>query len=122
MDLDQMQTLRNLVWDTVPCDMARDFMPVCGLVPGSDDVTDMEHRESHDRLGRLQHLGPRLYRDCEAATRVITAIMLRRDLSDETDPGIVEFVEAQNAAVIHKAVLAILAGLVADGTVKVGDS
>ncbi len=41
---------KHMLWNVVPCDMAEDVTRALGLNWASDDVEDMEHRESHGRL------------------------------------------------------------------------
>lgn len=41
---------KRLVWDVTPCNLAVKAAEVMGLSPASEDVEEMEHSESHDRL------------------------------------------------------------------------
>jgi hypothetical protein len=120
VNLTEARKTRKMVWDIVPCNQVRDFMPPMDLIPGSDDVTEMEHRESHARLDRVAPLADRLHGDCEMAARVVTSIMLRLDTDSEVDPETVEIVVEQNSDVIFSGMAAILAQLIDEGVVQIG--
>lgn len=47
------QMRRRILWDIVPCDSAGDVMRVLGVSPGSDEVEDLEHKESHARVANI---------------------------------------------------------------------
>lgn len=113
--------LKNLAWDIIPCPMVAGFMEPLGLVPSSDDVAEMEHQASHARCQRLLPISDRIRDNCQAAAQVVTAVMLRLDINEDTEPGIVEGVAVQNGAVIFSAIVAILGQLVEDGTLQLKD-
>lgn len=117
--MDNTKEIRKLAWDIIPCPNVRDFMPLLGLVPGSDDVNEMEHAESHRRLDRLAPLVDVIEDQCHAAAHVVTACMLRLDI-DDAEEGVEEQVVVQNASVLHAGMVAILAQLLDDGTLVIG--
>lgn len=45
-------TRKKLIHDVTPCGTADRFMRAMGLVPGSPEVEEMEHRASHRRLNQ----------------------------------------------------------------------
>lgn len=52
------QMRRRILWDIVPCNEAGDTMRALGITPSSDEVEEMEHRSSHDRLDAINSVLP----------------------------------------------------------------
>lgn len=51
-----LATLRQMAWDAMPCSEVEHVIRDMGMLPASKEVSDKEHKASHDRIEKL--LGP----------------------------------------------------------------
>lgn len=113
------QLQRKIAWDSLPCDEVRRYMPVLDLVPPSPEGEEIEHQESHRRLGLQQPLQTHLAVTSVMAARALAALALR--LPDGPEPAeIVTMVNTQFAQTIHVGVSVIVANLLDEGYLQLG--
>ena len=111
--------LRKFAWDVLPCTEVQKFMPIMGLVPASEEGAEIEHRESHKRLGLQEPLQEQIHVYSAMSARVQAAIALRLDAGPEPDE-IQTFVVKQFAETIHVGASVIIANLLDQGYLQLG--
>ncbi len=111
---------RRLIWDIIPCDKVPEYLPTFGLVPASQDVSEMEHKESHRRIDGIAPIIQALdLLSCEAGMVAKEGILLSqgRDVTSRDR----EILRAQS--VIDIAVVrSVVANLLESGLIHLGGS
>ena len=111
------QLRKRITWDVVPCAFASTVMSMVGINQGSDDVEEMEHRESHKRLDAVQELYPAIgMMSSFAAEAVVGAILVSSGAEDLPAEDRAEAI-SKLAPQIAVSTVGILAELVAAGAV-----
>lgn len=100
---------RRIAWDVVPCEIADAVIRSLNLMPGSQEVADTEHQQSHLRLEGARPLLPYLDNMARYAAEAVVGAMIvsadeGEDHSDERDEAI-----ARLAPVIYMSAWGILA-------------
>ena len=120
-ELDTVPLLvRKMVWDILPCEEVDMLFPVLGLTSSSDDVAEMEHEESHDRLDLVRPV----INDVEIYAAVAANIYsnaLIESVSEKVSPAHRAILDEQNLMLVRGGVIAVLAQLLDTGKLKYGD-
>lgn len=106
---------RQMVWDSVPCPRVPEMLPAMGLVLGSQEVIDMEHRASHRRLQRLAPIYPYVLMTSALAGEVIGRAILEDQGMEPSDEDLERYV-----AVVQAGVMAVLSNLADMDLVGIG--
>jgi len=118
-DIDMTPTmLRRFAWDILPCDEVPDVLTALGLTHGTDEGMEMDHQDSHDRMGAVYPLEPYLQRFSEVMG-VVTATAMTESAGVDLGEDSVKFAE-QNAEVVLCAARAIIAQFVESGLLAYG--
>jgi hypothetical protein len=107
---------KRLLWDVTPCDLAERVRDYLGYSPASEDVEEMEHKESHQRLAQVIVIAPYVDAMAGHTARAIAGAMIVE--SGDTPPDAVrdETIEKLEPVIFHAAV-GILAELIDVGLV-----
>lgn len=123
-DYDETDTVpvlvRKMVWDILPCDEVEELMPALGLIAAGEDVAEMEHEESHDRLELLKPV----INEVEIYTTIAADIYsnaLVESVSEEVPAAHKAMLTEQNFMILRGGVIAVLAQLLDTGKLKYGD-
>lgn len=101
------QMMKRLVWDIVPCSVATQTAIKVGLSPASEDVEEMEHRSSHDRLRPIEPIGPMI--------QMMSGMAVRAALeSTEVVHGEVASTDPESAMYLHGLVYQATVGILAE--------
>jgi hypothetical protein len=87
---------KRIMWDVTPCDLAEAVRERMGLAGASEDVEEMEHAESHQRLVAMAAILPAIVTLSSYATEAaVTSIIMdshpdapeqiRRDVVESTE-------------------------------------
>lgn len=115
--------LRRMSWDCLPCAAVDAIQRKLGLVPGSPDNAELEHRESHLRM---QQVGP-LEQSVEIFSTVLakilgTAMLEATGVAGGVSDWMLEKYLEQNAEVIRISAQAIIAQFIATGVLTYGEA
>ena len=111
--------IRRLVWDALPHNEVVDYLPKFGLMPGSPEGHEMEHRDSHKRIEKLVPIA-----DILAATTKLTGTVLGKAIVEHTgitNPELVERTIRAYTTSVHAGSVAILATLLDEGLIQITD-
>jgi hypothetical protein len=111
--------LRKFALDILPCPDVPAFMSVIGLIPGSEEGSEIEHAESHKRCAFYAPLQDLLLPYSVMAARVLAAQALALDKSPEP-PEVVAIVTQQFGQTIHVGTSVIIANLIDQGYLQFG--
>ena len=104
------QLAKRLLWDTVPCEIAVPAAALMGMSPASEDVEEMEHRESHRRMVQAAPVVPYLRGMAfDTAKAVMAAQYVAHEV--ETDQEELNEAAAKMSIIVYQSTLAILANL-----------
>lgn len=87
---------KRILWDVSPCHLAEAVRDLLGYAPASEDVEDMEHRESHERLSEAALLFPLVADMSHHAAMAIVGSMIvgsGDEISDELREETIEKLE-----------------------------
>jgi hypothetical protein len=115
----QMLTKR-LAWDIVPCSEVERLIPLMGLTPDSPDVSDMEHRASHDRIDALEPMREMLALLIPIVSGVTASAMLVNS-GNPVDEETAAVLQRHHSVVVRAGVVAILANLLDMGIISYAD-
>ena len=93
---------RQLVWDTLPCAKAPEFLPKVGLLPASESGNQKEHRDSHIRLNSIAPIQNHVLRTALLAGEVVGRAILDNQGIGEVgieDPQLQQYIKAVTAGV-----------------------
>jgi hypothetical protein len=110
---------RRFTWDTLPCSQVAELLPKLGLVVGSEEGIDIEHRESHARMAKVFPLEKLFQAYSEILGVVLTTALTHNagvELPSEDSVGFA----AQNAEVVLCSARAIVAQLMCQGVLTYG--
>lgn len=113
--------LRRFAWDIMPCPEVNDLLTALGLTHGSDEGQELDHRESHRRLGMVFPLEKILRPYAQVMGTVVSVAMLDSAGLDDEDVDSAAFAE-QNAEVVLSATRAVLAQLMATDLISYGSN
>lgn len=109
-DVDMTALLaRRFAWDTTVCSQVPDLLAELGLVLGSPEGMDIDHRESHERLSQVIPLEMLLRAHARVVGTVLTTAVLS-SVEEIDEEGELSFA-AQNAELILAGARAIIAQL-----------
>lgn len=111
--------VRRLVWDALPHSQVADYLPKFNLMPGSAEGHEMEHRDSHARIAKLESIAEIL-----AATTRLTGTVLGKAILENqgvTDPALVERSIRAYTTSVHAGSVAVLATLIDEGLIEITD-
>lgn len=79
----------NLAWDLLSHDEVRDYLPVLGLVPPSDEGLEMDHEEAHRRADLVVPIAPLIVAISTIASDVHATYTISEaeELLSAEDPG-----------------------------------
>lgn len=105
---------RNMVWDLFPHgdELEEDFAKL-GLSFGSEEVQELEHRDSHLRMAPCMFLSPAIEGLSEIASEILTSFMLSEH--PELPEEIGEHLSGTHKAMITSSVEVIVAHLIGSG-------
>lgn len=111
--------LRKVAWDVLPCEEAKDYLRVLGLVPASYEGAEVEHQDSHVRMALQEPLRERIAVFSELSAKVLAALALK--LTEDPEPGeLVELVITQFTQTIQVGASVIIANLLEQGQLQLG--
>lgn len=120
-ELDTVPVLvRKMVWDILPCDEVEELMPALGLIAAGEDVADMEHEESHDRLDLCHPLINEIEIYSTVAADIMTKAFIEA-VADDVSSAHEAIFQEQNLMLLRGGVIAVLAQLLDTGKLKYGD-
>lgn len=106
-----IQMRKRVIWDSVPCKMARDVMIRLKVTPGSDEVEAMEHRQSHERIGVLDPFSIVVHElSHHVAEAIVGAIMVGNEIPE--DPEIEDEMIEKQLPVIEQGCRTVIAQLI----------
>ncbi|MDX3260728.1 hypothetical protein PV336_16025 [Streptomyces sp. MI02-2A] len=112
----QMLTKR-LLWDMVPCSQVASFLPLMNLVPDSEDVSEMEHRASHERIQRVVPLKDMLDVMTPLVSGITASVMLvNSGIKADEESAIA--LQRSHAMVVQRALVAVLGNLLEMGIIE----
>jgi hypothetical protein len=101
---------KRLLWDIVPCDEAEQLIPLMGLSPDSQEVSDMEHEASHIRVTALTPLSEMLALLVPLVSGITASAMLMNS-GNSVDEETASALQRHHSVVVRAGVVAILANL-----------
>jgi hypothetical protein len=107
--------VKRVLWDVAPHKMVPQVAEYLGLTQTSEDGTDMEHREVHERMMQGMVIAPYMQMLAKHAARTIFATMLvMEDNTDEVPLDGEEFTEnaSKFEAVIFAAILSAVTEMI----------
>lgn len=110
---------RRFTWDTMACSQVPDLLTALGLTHGSPEGMDLDHRESHHRMGHVLPLESQLRAYSGLVGTILTkAILANAELavSEEDELGFA----AQNAELVLSGARAIIGQLIYSGVLDHG--
>jgi hypothetical protein len=114
---------QRLAWDIVPCDEIDDMWQQLELVKPSEDVAEIAHSESHERLATIEPLALIGEVYVTLASDIISKVMSKHfeDLHG-SQPSDAEksILNQQNQEVIRGALFPIIAHLMETGMLQLG--
>jgi hypothetical protein len=115
----QMLTKR-LLWDIIPCSDVEKMIPLMKLSPESPDVSEMEHRASHERLAQvlplkemLDLLGPLV------SGITASAMLVNSGISADEETAVA--LQRHHSSVLRAGMVAVLANLLDMGIITYAD-
>jgi hypothetical protein len=115
----QMLTKR-LLWDIIPCPDVEKMIPLMKLTPDSPDVSEMEHRASHERLAQvlplkemLDLLGPLV------SGITASAMLVNSGISADEETAVA--LQRHHSSVLRAGMVAVLANLLDMGIITYAD-
>jgi hypothetical protein len=115
----QMLTKR-LAWDIVPCAEVEALLPLMGLTPDSPDVSEMEHKASHERIDQLAPLREMLALLIPLVSGITASAMLVNS-GNSADEETAAVLQRHHSVVVRAGVVAILANLLDMGIISYSD-
>lgn len=111
--------IRRLVWDSLPHSKVAEYLPMYNLMPGSEEGHEMEHRDSHRRIEKLNPIAEIL----SATTRLTGTVLGKAILEFKgiTDPDLTESAVQAYTTAVHAGSVAILATLLDEGLIEITD-
>lgn len=76
---------RRLLWDVVPCPLAVKVGAFMGLPPASEEIEDMEHQQSHQRLQQAYPTVPFIMEFAKHATKAVVGANILGMSDDEPE-------------------------------------
>lgn len=111
--------LRKYTWDVTPCNVAPAVMITFGLIPGSEEGMEVEHKASHARLDLQDPIQDEIATAAAFAARALAAYALRLD-HNQYPIELISAVTTQFAESIHIGTTSIIANLLSDGYLQLG--
>jgi hypothetical protein len=111
--------LRKVAWDVLPCNEVQTMLPALTLHPSSAEGAEVEHHDSHQRIGRLAPLEDHIAVYSAMAARVAAASALHLNVGEAPDPNIHGLVLTQFAETGHIAASVTLAHLLEEGIISI---
>jgi hypothetical protein len=115
----QMLTKR-LLWDIVPCSQVEALIPLMNLTPDSQDVSEMEHQASHDRIDQLTPLREMLALLIPLVSGITASAMLVNS-GNSMDEETAAVLQRHHSVVVRAGVVAVLANLLDMGIISYAD-
>lgn len=122
-DIDPSQVItpdmlkRRIAWDVVPCEIAAEVINHMGLMPGSTEVAEAEHEQSHLRLEGVKPLLPYLDNMARYSAEAVVSAMIVSADEDLDDPSEREAAVARLAPVVYMSAWGIVAELIDTGVI-----
>lgn len=110
---------RRFAWDTTACADVPDLLTELGLVHGSPEGMEVDHRESHERMAQVLPLESPLRAYAGIVGTVLTTSILAHYDTDMTEEDELGFAQ-QNAEVILAGARAIVSQLMFSGALQPG--
>lgn len=111
---------RKMVWDILPCDEVEELFPALGLMPSGEDVADMEHEESHERLEAVKPLSDFIEVYAAVAADVMTKAFVA-SVAEDIPPAHEAIFREQNQMLLSAGVIAVIAQLLDTGKLQYGE-
>ncbi len=111
---------KRLVWDIIPCQDAEKMITLMELVPDSPDVSEMEHRASHERI----HLVAPLKDMLDLLTPLVSGVTASAMLVNsgiQADEESAVALQRHHSQVVRASAVAILANLFDMGIITYTD-
>lgn len=107
---------RRLLWDIAPCQMAAEVAAFMGLPPASQEIEEMEHTQSHQRLAASGPVVPFIGELTKYATHAVVGatIMSSEEQVDEDER---QHVVERLYPMIYQSTLAVVAELIDIGAI-----
>lgn len=112
--------VRKMVWDILPCDEVEELFPALGLTPSGEDVADMEHEESHERLSMVEPLSGVVEVYSAVAADVMTKAFVN-SVDEDVPPAHEAIFREQNQMLLSAGVIAVIAQLLDTGKLQYGE-
>ncbi|MFJ6508620.1 hypothetical protein [Streptomyces sp. NPDC091879] len=102
--------VKRLLWDIVPCPDVPGMIPLMKLTPDSPDVSEMEHRASHERLNEVRPVKEMLDLLVPLVSGITASAMLvNSGISADEETAVA--LQRHHSSVLRAGVVAILANL-----------
>lgn len=111
---------KRLLWDIVPCDAVAVMVPLMNLLPSSEEVDEMEHQASHERMENVRQLMP-LIETLTPLVSGITASAMLVNSGVNADAELALALKKQHSQVVRASSIAILANLLDMGIITYTD-
>lgn len=113
--------LRRFAWDTMACDEVDALLGKLGLVVGSDEGREIDHRQSHQRMAQVLPLESMLGAYAEVMGTVLTTALIEgAGVSGQMAEQDVLRFAGQNSQIVLAGARAIVAQLMFQGILQFG--
>ncbi len=113
----------RLAWDLLNHQDMRRWLPLLGLTPGAEDMTEIEHQEAHDRIDKMAPLSG-LAETYALLIAEINAVFLAEEHKGTTGDHLsnedVEDLTSTSYRMIRSGIFALLAEWLHDGLLEYG--
>lgn len=112
--------VKRLLWDIVPCGDVKKILPLMNLTPDSDEVSEMEHRASHERLNEIEPMGELLDLLLPLVSGITASAMLVNS-GASVDEETAALLQRHHSVVVRAGVVAVIANLLDMGILEYGN-
>jgi hypothetical protein len=112
--------VKRLLWDIIPCPDVDKMIPLMKLTPDSEEVSEMEHRASHERLQEVLPLKDML----DLLTPLVSGITASAMLVNsgiQADEETAVALQRHHSQVVRASLVAVLANLLDMGIIEYGN-
>lgn len=109
--------VKRLLWDIIPCPDVDKMIPLMKLTPDSDEVSEMEHRASHERLAEVMPLKDML----DLLTPLVSGITASAMLVNsgiQADEETAVALQRHHSQVVRASLFAVIANLLDLGIIE----
>ncbi|MFF1701302.1 hypothetical protein [Streptomyces sp. NPDC058252] len=112
--------VKRLLWDIIPCPDVDKMLPLMKLTPDSEEVREMEHRASHERLQEIMPLKDML----DLLTPLVSGITASAMLVNsgiQADEETAVALQRHHSQVVRASLVAVIANLLDMGIIEYGN-